>query len=44
LIHIARGTLLAAADRERDEIGARPWPLDPYRLVALRTLDESPVE
>ena len=32
--------LLAAADDERRAIGARAWPLEPYRDAALRTLEQ----
>ena len=31
--------LLAAADDERREVGARAWPLEPYRDTALLTLE-----
>jgi hypothetical protein len=30
--------LLASADEQRAAVGATPWPLDPYRHVALQTL------
>jgi hypothetical protein len=36
--HPAR-ELLVAADAERTAIGATAWPLEPYRHVAVRTLD-----
>jgi hypothetical protein len=34
--------LLAAASDERIAIGATPWPLEPYRDAALRTVNASP--
>jgi predicted ATPase len=34
--------LLAAASDERTAIGAAPWPVEPYRDAALRTLNASP--
>ncbi len=33
--------LLAAASEERTAVGARAWPLEPYRHVAARTLEQA---
>jgi hypothetical protein len=33
--------LLAAADQQRAAVGAIAWPLDPYRHVALRILEDA---